>query len=66
MFKSILFGKLATKKLWTNFRRLSHTDLKVPDFNASRRESVKDPKKSKNNNEDRKAFSYLIIGGNHI
>lgn len=62
MSKSFSLCKLATIKLNPNIYRSLHTDFKVPDFNDYRRKPDTDPKKSKNTNEDRKAFSYLIVG----
>lgn len=61
MFKLLsntVTNKLISKKN-VNFLRLSHTDLKVPDFSSDRRKPIKNE-----NKEDRKAFTYLIIGGN--
>ncbi|XP_014290321.1 cytochrome b-c1 complex subunit Rieske, mitochondrial [Halyomorpha halys] len=47
--------------------RLAHTDLEVPDFSPYRRSSVSDPKNpSKDSDESRKAFSYLVVGGGAI
>lgn len=43
--------------------RLSHTDIKVPDFSAYRRPSTKNPHQSSQETEDsRKLFSYVILG----
>lgn len=42
--------------------RLSHTDIKVPDFSQYRRPSTSDPQKLSRENEDsRKLFSYVIV-----
>lgn len=44
--------------------RCFHSDIKIPDFDSYRRESVKDPNKSSAESEDeRKLFSYLIVAG---
>ncbi|RWS13282.1 cytochrome b-c1 complex subunit Rieske-like protein [Dinothrombium tinctorium] len=41
--------------------RYAHTDIKIPSFDAYRRESTKDPKKSSlATDADRKAFTYLM------
>lgn len=45
--------------------RYAHTDIKIPDFSAYRRESVKNPNAtSADSEETRKSFSYLLVGGN--
>lgn len=44
--------------------RLAHTDVKVPDFDYYRRDSVKDPnKRTGDNDAPRKAFTYMIVAG---
>ena len=42
--------------------RLYHTDLKVPDYSAYRRDSVKDANRKNETAESRKAFTYLLAG----
>lgn len=47
--------------------RYAHTDLSVPDFSHYRRSSTIDPAaKSKNSDEGRKTFSYLVVGGGAV
>ncbi|XP_059616577.1 cytochrome b-c1 complex subunit Rieske, mitochondrial [Phlebotomus argentipes] len=47
--------------------RFSHTDLRVPDFSAYRRDSVSKPtKKSSTSVEDRNSFTYLVVGGSLV
>jgi len=42
--------------------RFAHSDVKVPDFSAYRRDSGKDPtKKSTESSESRQAFTYLVM-----
>jgi ubiquinol-cytochrome c reductase iron-sulfur subunit len=44
--------------------RFYHSDIQVPDFSAYRRKDVKDTTAvSKNSEDTRKSFTYLIIGG---
>ena len=44
--------------------RLYHTDIQVPDFSAYRRKDVKDSTAvSKESEDSRKSFTYLIVGG---
>lgn len=43
--------------------RLAHTDLQAPDFSAYRRNSVKDVNRKNTTSEERKAFSYMLVGG---
>ncbi|XP_075152719.1 Rieske iron-sulfur protein isoform X2 [Haematobia irritans] len=42
--------------------RMAHTDLQVPDFSAYRRDSVKDVNRKNTTAEERKAFSYMMVG----
>ncbi|KAH8244163.1 cytochrome b-c1 complex subunit Rieske, mitochondrial [Drosophila bipectinata] len=42
--------------------RQGHTDLQVPDFTDYRRDSVKDSRRRNESAEERKAFSYLMVG----
>jgi ubiquinol-cytochrome c reductase iron-sulfur subunit len=47
--------------------RFSHTDVQVPDFSAYRRQSVKDSTvSSRESNDSRKAFSYLMVAGTEV
>ncbi|XP_017154783.1 cytochrome b-c1 complex subunit Rieske, mitochondrial [Drosophila miranda] len=46
--------------------RQAHTDLQVPDFTAYRRDSVKDSRRRNESAEERKAFSYLLVGGGAV
>ncbi|GLV42522.1 Rieske iron-sulfur protein [Carabus blaptoides fortunei] len=42
--------------------RFAHTDITVPDFSDYRRDSTKSPS-SRANDESRKSFTYLVVGG---
>ncbi|XP_054282442.1 cytochrome b-c1 complex subunit Rieske, mitochondrial [Macrosteles quadrilineatus] len=47
--------------------RFAHTDIQVPDFTFYRRSATKDPKSKRLENDDsRKAFTYLIVGGGAV
>ncbi|XP_014248104.1 cytochrome b-c1 complex subunit Rieske, mitochondrial [Cimex lectularius] len=47
--------------------RFAHTDIPVPDFSPYRRASVQDPKtSSKQSDDSRKTFSYLVVGGGAV
>ncbi|BFF95354.1 cytochrome b-c1 complex subunit Rieske mitochondrial [Drosophila madeirensis] len=46
--------------------RQAHTDLQVPDFTAYRRDSVKDGRRRNESAEERKAFSYLLVGAGAV
>ena len=46
--------------------RCSHTDLRVPDFSAYRRDSVKTATRKNDSAEDRKAFSYMMVGAGAV
>lgn len=46
--------------------RLYHTDLKVPDYSAYRRDSVKQSNRKDDSAEKRKAFTYLLAGSKWI
>ncbi|KAH8377006.1 hypothetical protein KR093_002695 [Drosophila rubida] len=46
--------------------RQGHTDLQVPDFTPYRRESVKDACRRTQSTEERKAFSYLLVGAGAV
>ncbi|XP_016336496.1 cytochrome b-c1 complex subunit Rieske, mitochondrial-like [Sinocyclocheilus anshuiensis] len=47
--------------------RLTHTDIKIPDFSDYRRVEVLDPKKSSQESGDaRRAFSYLVTGSTAV
>jgi len=43
--------------------RFAHTDIKTPDFSDYRRDSTKRAASRAESAEERKAFSYLIVGG---
>ncbi|XP_023165488.1 cytochrome b-c1 complex subunit Rieske, mitochondrial [Drosophila hydei] len=46
--------------------RQAHSDLQVPDFTAYRRDSVKDTRRRNETAEERKAFSYLLVGAGAV
>lgn len=47
--------------------RYAHTDVKVPDFSAYRRDGVKDgAKSSQPSSASRKAFSYMMVAGGAV
>ncbi|XP_073834707.1 cytochrome b-c1 complex subunit Rieske, mitochondrial-like [Musca autumnalis] len=46
--------------------RLAHTDLQAPDFSAYRRDSVKDLSRKNTTSEERKAFSYMLLGAGAV
>ncbi|XP_017130214.1 cytochrome b-c1 complex subunit Rieske, mitochondrial [Drosophila elegans] len=46
--------------------RQAHTDLQVPDFSPYRRESVKDSRRRNETAEERKAFSYMLVGAGAV
>lgn len=46
--------------------RFAHTDLQVPDFSAYRRDSVKNPKRKDTKADDRKSFTYLMVGSSLV
>ncbi|XP_055710247.1 cytochrome b-c1 complex subunit Rieske, mitochondrial [Phlebotomus papatasi] len=46
--------------------RFSHTDLQVPDFSPYRRDSVQKPNRKNDSAEDRKAFTYLVVGSSLV
>lgn len=43
--------------------RFAHTDIRTPDFSAYRRDSTKRSASRAESAEERKAFTYLIVGG---
>ena len=43
--------------------RMAHTDIKVPDFSEYRRDSTKRATSRVETAEERKAFTYLLVGG---
>lgn len=43
--------------------RFAHTDIKVPDFSDYRKDSTKRATARAQSAEERKAFTYLIVGG---
>ncbi|XP_034099899.1 cytochrome b-c1 complex subunit Rieske, mitochondrial [Drosophila albomicans] len=46
--------------------RQGHTDLQVPDFSPYRRDSVQDARRRNQTTEERKAFSYLMVGAGAV
>ncbi|XP_030382783.1 cytochrome b-c1 complex subunit Rieske, mitochondrial [Scaptodrosophila lebanonensis] len=46
--------------------RQAHTDLQVPDFSPYRRDSVKDARRRNETAEERKAFSYMLVGAGAV
>lgn len=42
---------------------MAHTDIKVPDFSDYRRDSTKRSTARVETAEERKAFTYLLVGG---
>ncbi|CRL00677.1 CLUMA_CG013937, isoform A [Clunio marinus] len=42
--------------------RFAHTDIKVPDFSYYRRDSTKRPASKTQTAEERKAFTYMLVG----
>lgn len=43
--------------------RFAHTDIQVPDFSDYRRDSTKRAASRAQTAEERKAFTYLLVGG---
>lgn len=43
--------------------RFAHTDIQTPDFSYYRRDSTKRPGSKAQTAEERKAFTYLLVGG---
>lgn len=43
--------------------RLAHTDIKVPDFSDYRRDSTKRAGTKSKTADDRRSFTYLLVGG---
>lgn len=43
--------------------RFAHTDIRTPDFSDYRRDSTKRPTSKSETAEERKAFTYLLVGG---
>lgn len=60
LFISFLFH-LAVQQV-----RLAHTDLQAPDFSPYRRDSVKDVNRKNTTAEERKAFSYMLVGAGAV
>ncbi|XP_055681731.1 cytochrome b-c1 complex subunit Rieske, mitochondrial [Lutzomyia longipalpis] len=58
---SVKSGPLVTTQV-----RFAHTDLQVPDFSAYRRDSVKKANRKDDSAEDRKSFTYLVVGGSLV
>lgn len=46
--------------------RGAHTDLRVPDFSAYRRDAVQSPNRKNDSAEDRKSFSYMLVGASAV
>lgn len=46
--------------------RFAHTDIRVPDFSDYRRDSTKRPSTRAESAEERKAFTYLLVGGSAV
>ncbi|EDW03772.1 cytochrome b-c1 complex subunit Rieske, mitochondrial [Drosophila grimshawi] len=46
--------------------REAHSDLQVPDFSPYRRDSVKDVRRRNESAEERKAFSYMLVGAGAV
>ncbi|KAH8263432.1 hypothetical protein KR044_009101 [Drosophila immigrans] len=46
--------------------RQGHTDLQVPDFSPYRRDAVKDARRRNESTEERKAFSYMMVGAGAV
>ncbi|XP_026822163.1 cytochrome b-c1 complex subunit Rieske, mitochondrial [Rhopalosiphum maidis] len=61
--QSNLLSKKALTAVTATQIRLVHTDFKVPDYSAYRRNSVKDPNASNRDTyESRNAFTYMVLG----
>ncbi|GAB0089216.1 Cytochrome b-c1 complex subunit Rieske, mitochondrial [Sergentomyia squamirostris] len=60
-FVSVKQGPAVTTQV-----RFAHTDLQVPDFSAYRRDSVKNPKRKDTKADDRKSFTYLMVGSSLV
>lgn len=45
---------------------MAHTDLQAPDFSAYRRESVQTSSRKNTTSEERKAFSYMLVGAGAV
>lgn len=46
--------------------RFAHTDIKVPDFSDYRRKAVERPTSKNDSSEERKTFTYLMVGGKYF
>ncbi|KAM7354238.1 Rieske iron-sulfur protein isoform 2-T2 [Cochliomyia hominivorax] len=46
--------------------RLAHTDIQAPDFSPYRRESVQTSSRKNTTSEERKAFSYMLVGAGAV
>ncbi|XP_037926877.1 cytochrome b-c1 complex subunit Rieske, mitochondrial-like isoform X2 [Hermetia illucens] len=46
--------------------RCAHTDLAVPDFSPYRREATQRPGRKNDTHEDRKAFTYMMVGATTV
>lgn len=45
---------------------MAHTDLQVPDFSPYRRDATKDVARKNTTHEERKAFSYMLVGAGAV
>lgn len=61
LLKQIFFSFLATQQV-----RQAHTDLQVPDFSPYRRDSVQSGNRKNVSAEERKAFSYMLVGAGAV
>lgn len=66
--KQIPAGCLSVKTglTTTSQVRFAHTDIQVPDFSAYRRDSTKRPNSKAQTAEERKAFSYALVGATTV
>lgn len=46
--------------------RFAHTDIQVPDFSPYRRKSVERPSSKNESAEERKTFTYLMVGCEYL
>jgi ubiquinol-cytochrome c reductase iron-sulfur subunit len=46
--------------------RLAHTDIRTPDFTDYRRDSTKRAQSGRDTADDRRAFTYLLVGGGAV
>lgn len=62
----IAYAEIRSNRIPLAATRQAHTDLQVPDFTAYRRDSVKDSRRRNESAEERKAFSYLLVGAGAV